>query len=189
MEFKHTHPDDDLGLPKGWFDADDISIYQKLVESIPNSGILVEVGVWQGRSLCSVADLIKEKNLDVYAVDTFKGSESALDIAHDCDGRLREVFENNLKEFQIANYITVIPNNSVSAAKEFTKQADLVFIDADHTPEHVQADIRAWLPKVKTEGILAGHDYQWVKDMVHEELESLGYNIETDKKNFWWVNK
>jgi hypothetical protein len=37
---------------------------------------------------------------------------------------------------------------------------DLVFIDAVHLYEDVLADIRAWLPKVAPNGVLAGDDYQ-----------------------------
>lgn len=35
---------------------------------------------------------------------------------------------------------------------------DLVFIDASHLRVDVEKDIDAWLPKVKSGGILAGHD-------------------------------
>jgi len=36
---------------------------------------------------------------------------------------------------------------------------DIVFIDADHSYEGVKSDIHLWLPKVKSGGILAGHDF------------------------------
>ena len=35
----------------------------------------------------------------------------------------------------------------------------MIFLDADHSYEAVRLDIETWLPKVKKNGILAGHDY------------------------------
>jgi len=49
---------------------------------------------------------------------------------------------------------------SVEAAKQFEEESlDFVFIDGDHSYTAVKADIIAWLPRVRTGGILAGHDY------------------------------
>ncbi|QDU37477.1 hypothetical protein Mal4_17910 [Maioricimonas rarisocia] len=36
---------------------------------------------------------------------------------------------------------------------------DFVFIDADHHYDAVKADVHAWWPKVRTGGLLSGHDY------------------------------
>ena len=36
---------------------------------------------------------------------------------------------------------------------------DMVYIDAVHTFEHMDADIGFWLPKVRKGGIIGGHDY------------------------------
>jgi hypothetical protein len=36
---------------------------------------------------------------------------------------------------------------------------DLLFIDADHQYESIKQDIADWIPKVKSTGMIAGHDY------------------------------
>ena len=36
---------------------------------------------------------------------------------------------------------------------------DIVFIDGDHSYEACLADLRAWLPKVRSGGVICGHDY------------------------------
>lgn len=43
--------------------------------------------------------------------------------------------------------------------KEQKENTDFVYTDAAHDYENVKADILAWLPKVRENGIIAGHDY------------------------------
>ena len=38
---------------------------------------------------------------------------------------------------------------------------DFIFIDADHRYEAVTKDLQNWFPKLKTDGIIAGHDWPW----------------------------
>lgn len=46
-----------------------------------------------------------------------------------------------------------------AAAKVRDGSLDFVYIDANHDFEHVVADLAAWSPKVRSGGIVAGHDY------------------------------
>lgn len=49
---------------------------------------------------------------------------------------------------------------SVDVAATFAdKSLDFVYIDANHDLPNTIADIHAWLPKVRSGGIIAGHDY------------------------------
>jgi hypothetical protein len=49
---------------------------------------------------------------------------------------------------------------SVNAARCFDDgELDFVFIDGEHSYEAVKADIEAWWPKIRTGGVLVGHDY------------------------------
>ena len=60
----------------------------------------------------------------------------------------------------VRGHVQVIACTSVAAAATFADASlDVVFLDADHSYEAVKADIRAWLPKVKPGGLLAGDDY------------------------------
>jgi Methyltransferase domain len=148
------------GLPEGWFSPGDITAYLSLYEQVPQGSCVAELGVWQGRSLCSVADVILRKSLRVHAVDTFRGTPGELDIVHDCDGKLRQTFEANLIQFGIFNHVVIHVGSTELIAQEIDAGSlDLAFIDADHSYEMIFADIRAWLPKVKTGGVLCGHDY------------------------------
>merc|ERR1712070_1103111 len=46
-------------------------------------------------------------------------------------------------------------NNELPAEEQF----DLVFVDGPHTYKNVRNDIEMWLPRVRSGGILAGHDF------------------------------
>ena len=55
----------------------------------------------------------------------------------------------------------VLPRNfSADASQLFSDQSvDFVFIDARHSYDAVLEDLKAWWPKIRPGGILAGHDY------------------------------
>jgi len=51
---------------------------------------------------------------------------------------------------------------SPGAANEFPDRSlDFVYIDATHGYPHPKLDIEAWLPKVREDGWIGGHDYTW----------------------------
>lgn len=56
--------------------------------------------------------------------------------------------------------IRIIRKYSVKAAKQFEDQSvDLIYLDAIHDFPNLINDTYAWLPKIRSGGILAGHDY------------------------------
>lgn len=88
-------------------------------------------------------------NLELYLIDNFKEPDAlaARDMAFE---RLAPFGERAV--FMI--------EDSVLAASHFDDETfDYVYIDGCHNEEAVINDIRAWRPKVKHTGILAGHDY------------------------------
>lgn len=69
--------------------------------------------------------------------------------------------------------VQVIREFSDVAAQQFEDNFfDFVYIDADHTKVAVEKDIMAWWPKVRSGGVLAGHDYvEIVLDCGEEKVE------------------
>eukprot|EP00747_Dinoflagellata_sp_TGD_P135058 gnl/TRDRNA2_/TRDRNA2_175409_c1_seq5.p1 gnl/TRDRNA2_/TRDRNA2_175409_c1~~gnl/TRDRNA2_/TRDRNA2_175409_c1_seq5.p1 ORF type:complete len:157 (+),score=15.32 gnl/TRDRNA2_/TRDRNA2_175409_c1_seq5:22-471(+) len=72
----------------------------------------------------------------------------------------------------------------------------LVWIDADHSYDAALEDLRAWGPKVRKGGVIAGHDYHGgcgVPKAVHEFFEELPaadrtINLVYDTTFYWHVS-
>jgi predicted SAM-dependent methyltransferase len=144
----------------GYFQEHDRKEYDRLVDQVPDHSTILELGVFRGKSLCSIAPTIKRKNLYVIAVDLFDSVNYAEDdvmkkrIGMEADCRA------NLKLFGLENHVTVWRGNSAYANEKIDKGGlTLAFIDADHSYEAVKMDINLLALLVREGGILAGHDY------------------------------
>jgi hypothetical protein len=73
---------------------------------------------------------------------------------------------------------------TVEAAKKFDDcSVDFIWVDAGHDYEDVMADLKAWWPKLKAQGIMGGDDFpmEGVKSAVEEFFPS----FETGSENGW----
>ena len=141
-----------------WFSFADL--YRRLVADCPMDGKIVEVGSWKGKSTAFllVEAWNKSPRIEIYAVDTWLGSEEH--AGEECikNGTLYDEFLANVKP--VSRQLVPLRMTSLKGANFFPDQClDSVFIDAAHDYENLKADIAAWLPKVKKGGIIAGHDY------------------------------
>lgn len=150
-------------------------LYYTAVQYFPTNSHFVEIGSWKSRSAAFMAVEINNsgKNIRFDCVDTWTGSVT--EDGHQNDqyvktGSLYEKFLSNTEA--VKHIITPKRGDSVQMAATYQDTSlDFVFIDGDHRYECVKADIKAWLPKMKRGGILAGHDYGWCQDVrkaVHE---------------------
>jgi SAM-dependent methyltransferase len=176
---EHYYTDNNI-FGENWFSYP--NLYKQMVEQFSSGSIFVEVGCWKGRSSCHLAVEIanSKKDIQFYCVDTWEGS-----VEHQNSGEkeslptLYETFIDNMKP--VESYYIPLKLSSESASKKFgDKSLDFVFLDASHEYEDVKNDIKNWLPKIKSGGILAGHDYyvdcyDWfpgVKMAVNETLSN-----------------
>lgn len=117
----------------------------------------VEVGVAEGK----YSEIICKANpqMKIYGVDPYEpdiGSTNYIqDKAFD-DIHLQQAQER-LKHFPKYFFIKEF---SMEALKKFEDNSlDFVYIDANHTESYITQDIEGWSKKVKTGGIVSGHDY------------------------------
>ena len=173
-------------LPKGWFSPGDIERYRYIYEDlVPEGGFTAEVGCYLGRSICSVADIIIRKNITVFCVDRWMPWER-----DETEDQLGE-FIRNCQEYGLfdGHNVHLQLASSVSAASVFDcGSLHFVFIDADHEYESVKADISAWMPKIREDGWIGGHDFPdfiGVARAVHELINP----VETAFNSTIWLNK
>lgn len=174
-------------LPQGSFYDGDIKAYRALVEQVPDGGKIIELGVWRGRSMCSIADIILRKKLVVYAVDTFRGTDGEEEHNDAKDHDIRAEFTSNVQAFGLSPEIYAMTTDE--AAQAIHERFDLVFIDADHAKEAVRRDIENWLPKCKR--FIAGHDYELadIGELVDTKFPNRQYlHCVTDpgRGTMWW---
>lgn len=178
---------------EGWFDFHDI--YQDMVNQAPKDRVskFVEVGCWLGKSICFLGETARDsgKPIEIYAVDTWAGSneEAHQDYIKKLGGpdELYNKFWSNMQRAGIDHIIKPIRKDSERASELFENESlDMVFIDASHEYMDVLRDNDMWLPKVKKNGILAGHDYPWpdVKKAVKERFPK-----HSTKGSSWIVQK
>ena len=146
--------------------------YKQIVEENPKFKRFIEIGVYKGHSITYLGQLLLNRSdAELYAVDLWDDSYIWNDdfsklpnnykkYKQEIKPYLFEIYKAHLKLKGLDKFIQTIKGFSDKVAVYFTDEYfDFVFIDADHTYDQVKKDILAWLPKVKSGGIIAGHDY------------------------------
>jgi len=100
-----------------------------------------------------------------------------------------EIYERVKGRFSNDIRIKVLRKTSPQAAEDFKDHSlDFVYLDGDHTEPIVLAELRAWVPKLKSGGLMGGHDA--MESSVLGALvrffqeDHLGYF--ESKLNTWW---
>lgn len=110
---------------------------------------------------------------------------------------LDSFYENaveNLRDLVKAERVRVLREYSAKASLSFVDETlDFVYIDGEHTFKAVLEDLRCWYSKVKTGGIVSGHDYGMpaVKKALEEFLKEKGIvaEVKTVENSSWYFIK
>jgi hypothetical protein len=146
---------------------------------------VIEVGSWIGHSALYMA--MANPTAQIHCIDTWAGS------ATDCTGQAAQEFgQERLLALFCKNvgsllFDQIYPHVGTSAfwASVWPWQADVVYIDADHSYESVLADINAWTPHVRRGGILCGHDFFEGFPGVEKAVRETG-EFERAGERVWW---
>lgn len=147
----------------GWFDWEDL--YNEMVDRFHDNGYFIEIGCYKGKSGTYLAELILEKNANIYVdyIDPWEKEISNSDLEEDKYRSIESIYEEFLANLnKVTNgddRFKVIRNQSQLEAKYYLDNSlDFVFVDGNHDPEPFMQDVKLYLPKIKKRGVIAGHD-------------------------------
>jgi predicted O-methyltransferase YrrM len=160
--------------------------YIRLAGGVQSHGTIVEVGSYLGGSVLTLAIALLHRRLRVVSVESFMGNLDGTVDGHKLASPA-EYLKNVKHLFPYLNVIT-LPLDSMNASRHFKDETvDMVFIDGNHSTSAVIADIRAWWPKLKSGGLLAGDDIRW--RTVRAAIECEFGNHYQKGSNLWWTTK
>jgi cephalosporin hydroxylase len=155
------------------------NFYSEMVQKYPNGSLMVEVGVFYGRSFSYLI------------IEMLNAGKKFVFVAVDAcpwDGEPCTGFHRHMEPLKDHYRVMFEKVDSFVAAKNFEDGSiDMCFIDANHTYPFVVQDIRAYLPKMKKGGTLAGHD--WSDPGVRQAVEEIfaGKKYEVDQTQDIWI--
>ena len=180
----------------GWFNY--AESYDQIVHEIPDDGKIVEIGSFLGRSTHYLATSLmnaNKENVKIYCVDTFEGSSEHVNLKLPKD--FFSIFKENLKFF--IGREMVIPCQGRSDSEDILnkfedRSIDYIMVDGAHEHEPVLDDIENWWPKLKSDGVMLGDDFdlESVSEAVRQMMTKLnteGFSVNGSREQTWFTSK
>lgn len=167
----------------GWMHDEMRATLEMLIDRFEVKSV-IEVGSFLGLSACFFAERVDE----VHCIDVWEKNMmgSVMQAAMAQAGAVGEHMDS-MHEVFLAN-TEAYPNihsykmDSLTAAETLGLEADLIYLDGDHTYEGITADIQAWRPRAKK--VLCGDDNIPKWPTVTEAAKEIGANID---QRVWWL--
>lgn len=163
-------------------------IIDKVIELAQDDIIIVEIGVFLGGTTCYIASKLAEKGVryTYIAIDNFKFTN----ISHEHNQQYSKnvppyiAYSTNLRKTQAK--VNTFIGDSIEISKVFKdKSIDFLYIDGDHS-EYCIGELEAWLPKMKEDSVIAGHDYcdsEFVRQACKKHLKD--FELTTNNASYY----
>ncbi len=158
-----------LDVP-GWTQEVQLRFLMRAAAAVPDGGVIVEVGVWHGRSALAMAEACRGTGKRVYAVDPWQDYDEGAGSVEELleargHGGIEEAYQSFLtyrRTLRLENETVVVRADSLAAAAAWTAgPVAMIFIDGNHHYDAVTADLEAWFPLVRPGGRICGDDWNW----------------------------
>jgi predicted O-methyltransferase YrrM len=138
-------------------------LYKLMVDNAKDGARFVELGAYKGRSTAFLLTEIANsgKAIDLHVIDLWEDAAGITrNASHPYEPATMAEFEANIAPVGNPDWLHVIKADTAQVAEHMADESfDFVFIDGDHSYDGCLRDIKAWLPKVKPGGVIAGHDF------------------------------
>lgn len=182
MEHIYTQPQ----FGEDWFSYS--GLYAEMVKLFPSGSHFVEIGSWKGKSSSYMAVEIanSEKSIQFDCIDPWPNWKPEGEYFETTCENLYETFLTNIEP--VKDYLNPIRATSMEVVNQYKDESiDFVFIDGNHEYEYVFNDIKHWISKIKSGGVLSGHDYHYppvIKAVSDNNLENI-----ISREGCWFYEK
>jgi predicted O-methyltransferase YrrM len=181
----------------GYLTEGDMAAIEQLVKKIPDTGTIVEVGSFLGKSAIEWAKNTAKQNKDykIICIDSFT---STIEILQDLLDTADFVVPDSDSHFQMFRHYTKPYSNIVwleaffNEDFEFDQQVDLLFEDSDHTQRTLNHALPFWWSRINPGGILSGHDYCLREVKTAVDIFAVINNLEVklfSDSSIWYIEK
>ena len=141
----------------GFLRDDEALLLYQLAKNTPGSEAIVEIGSWKGKStICLALGSKQNNNSIVYAIDPHTGSPEHQRKSQKVNTFAQ--FQKNIQKVGLKDLVKPLKMTSHLATQKINQPIKLLFIDGNHSYQHVKQDFLDWSPKLKAGGIIAFHD-------------------------------
>src|SRR3990167_6983093 len=126
-----------------------------------------EVGVWKGeysRAFCEAIPGLQWTCVDPWAPYAAyrdnKNQQEAIDHAYAMAQKVLKPYNVRFLRMFSEDAVSFVPDGSL----------DVVFIDGNHETAYIRQDLDLWTPKVRSGGVIAGHDYRVNRTKPHIQV-------------------
>ena len=153
---------------KGFMDVDEAERLYSIALKAAESGPVLEIGSYCGKSAYIIGSACKEKDSILYSIDHHKGSEEQQPGEEYFDPDLFDkklsrvntfpLFQETISRTFLENTVVPIVAASNIAGKMWKTPVSMVFIDGGHSFETAHNDYLTWACHIRINGFLVIHD-------------------------------
>jgi hypothetical protein len=186
------------GNVPGYLSQQDMEAISDLCKLLPDTGTLVEVGSFLGKSSVEFSKNFTklQKDYTIVCIDSFNSPihileqlliQAAFVVPTGCPNNL-EMFKHYTRDYKNIFAVTGFFDREFS----FPGMIDAVFEDSTHSIEYLNYALPFWWRHLSTGGILSGHDYlDEVRTAVDlfAALNRLEVKTFSDASSIWYIEK